>query len=368
MSDATTCKSTTRTIFFDESGFTGYNLLDPEQPIFSISSTDISDKHAKDILNESFPRYQGKEYHFTNIWTSHNRNGLKQFCNHLNKINNSLFSYAIDKRFAILNKIMEYLVEPKLTYDGYDFYSDGYCWKYSNFIHYGLTEKVSPKILDSLLDFYLKFSRDPTPDTLAIFQHQLHKMYLNIEQSKKALLTLIMTGAKEFEKYNTLTNFRKSNNLQTSVMIAIIAQWRMKYPEDFIVIHDTSSIFLRDREMWNAITGEKNPEIEIKTGASDLVKFPLRVISTKEIDSKKSYSVQFCDILAGLVTKHYNSKLPDDDKLFMNGLIDEGLGKIHCASMIPGYEFPDHIPPKKRQGPDTLDKISKIFSIHGIET
>ena len=52
---------TTRTIYFDKSGFTGYNLLDPAQPIFVVASAAIDEKRAAEILSEAFPGYQGPE-------------------------------------------------------------------------------------------------------------------------------------------------------------------------------------------------------------------------------------------------------------------------------------------------------------------
>ena len=64
----------TRALYFDESGFTGYNLLDPQQPIFAVASVDISDAQAAEILKSSFPSYQGVEFKFTNIL------GIKQSC------------------------------------------------------------------------------------------------------------------------------------------------------------------------------------------------------------------------------------------------------------------------------------------------
>jgi hypothetical protein len=77
---------TTKTLYFDESGFTGYNLLDPVQPIFIVASTDITDDRAADVLKDSLPRYQGEEYKFTNIWGSKNRDGLLRFGAHIPKL------------------------------------------------------------------------------------------------------------------------------------------------------------------------------------------------------------------------------------------------------------------------------------------
>ena len=55
-----------RTLYFDESGFTGDNLLDSTQPIFAIASTDLEPEVAEVILRETFPRYGGNEFKFSN--------------------------------------------------------------------------------------------------------------------------------------------------------------------------------------------------------------------------------------------------------------------------------------------------------------
>jgi hypothetical protein len=45
----------------------------------AIASTNISPDKAETILRESFRKYGGSEYKFTNIWRSNNRNGLLEF-------------------------------------------------------------------------------------------------------------------------------------------------------------------------------------------------------------------------------------------------------------------------------------------------
>lgn len=240
----------TRTIYFDESGFTGYNLLDPQQPVFSIASVDISEDRAEEILRASFPRYQGAEFHFTNIWRSGHKQGLKQFCNHLHEVADRSFCYATDKRFAVLTKIMDFLVEPAITDAGYDFYDDGFCWKYSNYVHYGLTQFAPPELLDCLLRFYQEFSRAPDQQSLALLQARLRMMAESTEDPIHIFLDQMAMGAEIFERYTDLSTFRNSNSLQTSTMIAVIGHWRQRYQDDFAVIHDASSSFLRDRQTW----------------------------------------------------------------------------------------------------------------------
>lgn len=42
------------TLYFDKSGYTGYNLLDPRQPVFVVASSDVGDEEALEILSAAF--------------------------------------------------------------------------------------------------------------------------------------------------------------------------------------------------------------------------------------------------------------------------------------------------------------------------
>jgi hypothetical protein len=352
---------TTRTIYFDESGFTGYNLLDPVQPIFSIASSDISEELAEEILRTSFPRYQGHEYHFTNIWRSNHKARLREFCWQLDQVAERSFCYVTNKRFALLAKMIDSLVEPVSTNSGYDFYDEGFCWRYTNLVYYGLTNFAPPEFLNELLNSYQEFSLAPSSGSLAVLQQRLSAMAETADERFKAFIVEMALGAQVFESYHDLQAFRSTNSLQTSTMIAVIGHWRQSYTEDFAVVHDASSSFLRDRATWETITGPDVNPVEITGGDGNGLEWPLRVISTESRDSRDSRVIQFCDVLAGLISKHFNPDLSVEDRQFMNELVTEGLGHITSNRNVPGTEFPVRIPPKRLSGPDAVDLMAEIM-------
>ena len=353
--------STAITLYFDESGYTGYNLLDRNQPVFSIASTSIRSERAAEILRSSFPRYQGQEYHFTNIWRSRNREGLRTFCSYLPELSEAAYCYAIIKRFAVLTKIVDFLVEPFMTSSGYDFYDEGFCWRYANYIYFGLTRVAPDGTLDSVLNAYQDFSRDPTAASLSILQRRLHTLAGDADSPAKEFLEQMALGADIFERFHALEEFRSSNNLHTTTMLAVVGHWRQNYTEDFSIVHDASSIFLRDRATWEAVTSEGVPHQNLRIGDGSSVEYPLRVIKTRSVDSRDCHSVQFCDILAGLTARHFDLDLPQEDRVFMDDLIDDGLGSISANRISPGFDFPLRIPPKQLVGPDVIDQMSAIL-------
>jgi hypothetical protein len=348
-------------LYFDEAGFTGYNLLDPAQPIFVIASSDVGEEEARDILAASFPRYQGNEYKFSNIWNSGNRNGLITFAKRFRPLANRAFTYIIFKKFAVLTKVVDFLIEPMMTNAGYDFYAEGFCWKYANYIHYGLTEFAPPELLDAIIAAYQEFSRNPNEDTLARLQWRLGVMAQSIGEPVQIFLDQMATGASLFRRYNNLATFRGSDELQVTTMIASIGHWRVRHAEDFDVIHDDSSNFLRHREMWERITNNNVPRQLHGMGDGTMVEFPLRVVSTRAVDSRTSYAIQFCDMLAGLASRHFNLQLADEDRDFMNDVVRAGLCELTFNGIRPATVFPDCIPPRRLQGPDIVDQMRDIM-------
>ena len=350
-----------RTLYFDESGFTGYNLLDPAQPIFAIASAEISEGHAEEILQASFPRYRGTEFKFSNIWSSNNRTGLLRFAGQLEGLADLAFIYMAHKRFAVLTKIVDFLIEPYITDAGFDFYADGFCWKYANYIHFGMTQFAEPTLLDTLLSHYQSFSRNPTTENLEALQARLRMMASSTEEPVQIFLEQMALGAELFERYHNLAEFHGSDELQTTTMVAIVSHWRQRYAEDFAVVHDASSNFLRSREMWGKITSPNVPRQLHRGGDGSYVEFPLRVISTTAMDSQASRSIQFCDVLAGVAARHFSPNTAGDDRAFIDEVIDAGLKHVTYNGIRPDVVFPDQIPPRRLEGPDVVDQMMGIM-------
>jgi hypothetical protein len=79
------------------------------------------------------------------------------------------------------------------------------------------------------------------------------------------------------------------------------------------------------------------------------------------MDSKDSPSIQVCDLLAGLATKHFSPRTEGDDRVFMDQVIEAGLKHITYNGIRPDVIFPDQIPPRRLDGPDVVDQMTDII-------
>ena len=348
-----------RTIYFDESGFTGSNLLDGEQPYFAVASTVMEPEDAADILRESFPHYQGQEFKFSNIWRSRrNRNRLPEFVRNIGSSPEHVFVWWVDKKFAVLCKIIDFLVEPIMTNAGYDFYGEGFSLKFSNYIHFGLTHVAKDELYTDILHAYQRFSRDPHKASLRILQKDVQDLLSKTGEPMRSLLEPVSIGADLFELHSDLDTFGSTGDIQVTCVMRSVVHWRESYSEDFRIVHDDSSNFFRRRHLWNRLVSQDVPDQLLPAADGTDIQFPLRVLSTTSTDSKKNDAVQLCDILAGLTVRCLEFRVRESCQL-LEAVIDAGFGAVPCGAIRPGTDFPD-FPPKRLVGPDAIDRVTEI--------
>lgn len=235
---------TSRSLYFYESGFTGYNLLDKRQPTFAIASTDLDSCLAKSILSDVFPGYQGDEFKFLKLWKSkRQRSRFPDFGRRMSAHSDRIFIWRVDKKFAVLTKLIDYLIEPAASEAGFDFYADGFSLNYTNYVHFGLTHFVPDALHFELLQAYQNFSRNPTHRNLYVLHLDLERLAAEVGEPMRQFIELMALGARHFTQYFSVESFGGSDELQLTSMVAIVGYWRSLYTEDFEITHDASSNF-----------------------------------------------------------------------------------------------------------------------------
>lgn len=352
----TTNRAPPKTLYFDESNFTGYNLLDADQPIFVTASTDIGDDEAEGILRASFPEFRGGEFKFSKAWKDKHKRSLLPFAKEMGVVNKRIYCYTIDKRYSVLTKAMDFLVEPIVTNAGFDWYKNGYCRRYVNWAHFGLTAFASPELYEAIVTAYQQFSRFPSEQTLNAMRFRFRVMANSLDEEFNMVLDQLATGAEMFHKFHDLSTFKGTDEMQVTTMIALVASWRQRYDDDFVVMHDKSANFFRRRELWEKIVGPDAPAKLHPLGDGTNVQFPLRVIRTEAVDSKLSYAIQLCDMIAGMTAKVCNPNNSPEDKEWLAKILEAGFGKITYNGIYFRPEFPDG-PPTPLDGPDVVDMM-----------
>lgn len=353
------------TIYIDESGYTGGDLYNPQQPYFTIASSLIGDDGAAEILRRCFPRYQGAEYKFVNIWKRDtHRNGLRTLAAEIPALADRLFFYVIDKRFSLIVKMFEYLVEPTFTAGGYDYYGNGYARRYMNTIHRDFLQFGSEDLYEETAKRWDAFARTPSRTTMDALREHLGRTASSSKHPISTIFAMLAEGARRFELANVdLAAFTDSSEIQLTAVLASVVHWRQRRPEDFDVVHDESSNFLRQRDVWDTILRDDCEPGPVEMGDGTRVEFPLRVRSTTAVRSHESAAVQLCDVIAGLGAKASLSFDGRENDPFMVELIALGAGELTFNGVKPHEDYADG-PMPRRTGPDMLDHMVGLLEPH----
>lgn len=353
------------TIYIDESGFTGDDLYNPDQRYFIIASSIVGDEEAHKVLRSSFPQYQGAEFKFTNIWKrGTHRSGLRAFAKEVPALADRVFLYSIDKRFSLLVKIFDYLVEPNAYQAGYDWYADGWGMRYMNLVHRDLVRYGSEALYDEIVRLWDSFARKPSDATLQPFEDHLARAFQTSRPPLSNLLDLPRRGLPWFRARNPrLEDFADSSEIQVTSVFSTVAWWRGQRPEDFHLVHDESSAFLKRQAMWNAMLREDIEPQRLSTANGNEVELPIRVRSTRGISSKLSPAIQLCDVLAGFAAKVAPGLYGGTLDPFVRELVMLGAGELVHGGVMPHELYPVG-GPKLRTGPDMVDQMVRVLEPH----
>jgi hypothetical protein len=132
-----------KSVFCDESGFTGENLWQSEQPYFVYSAVAISEEEAAEVVESTRRAFaiRARELHAAQILKR--ANGRKVLRSVLEKIA-PLSSVAIfNKRYALAGKMFEYLIEPAISRANSIFYNIGFHKFVANGLYLGLLAEPS---------------------------------------------------------------------------------------------------------------------------------------------------------------------------------------------------------------------------------
>ncbi|NEK18149.1 DUF3800 domain-containing protein [Rhizobium leguminosarum] len=349
------------TIFFDESGQTGAQLRDIQQPYFCIGSTDLSNEASQDILSACFPRQTVGEIKAQNLLRrATGRRQFVTFCEALAAHPERFCFVKIHKRFSVLSKMVDNLVEPYIRAAGYDFYKNDYGRRFANSAYFAFDQLLARDLSDRLLDQYNDFARAPDRRTLVPLQATLVEALEDAPRGTELFLDLMSQGAQHFEDLHDIEQFRGSNEIHVTAIIRCMAHWQAHSESPFKVVHDESIHFFENSRGWHAMT-DPQMRAQILTVGDKTLSLPISVVETVPAKSHESASLQLCDLLAGFLTRFASPNLDEEHRRFLQEAISAGLGTVSIFPVEAGYDFVSG-EPARADGPDIIDQIAMAMA------
>jgi hypothetical protein len=150
----------------DESGYTGFDLLNPDQRFQGAAAIAISDQGSARLISEHFPKLQAPELKCRALSrrpTNHPRllSLQRDLLTHYKCV-----TYVCDKRFLLLLMFVDYAVEPFYYEKGINFYEDGQNYAMASLLSVAGPTLFGQPAFDTLLASFQHAVKEKTPEAL----------------------------------------------------------------------------------------------------------------------------------------------------------------------------------------------------------
>lgn len=281
----------TRVVAFDEAGNTGEDLLNADQPVFSLASVGLPISTASALAVS-----QGSELHFRKARRSKSgRSAILHVLTDPALSRDTIRVVGLHKQFSVVAKMVDLLVEPLAARASYDLYSEGTHLALSNLLFGTLPVVLGKDPWTRVLKDFVAMCREPTKELRRSFIQTLEKTALNADERTAGHLKLLAAGT-------ALGEFGESGipdlDPAPPCLIALAHAWAAD-GAPFSILHDDRKELRRWEPYLAGYWQErKDPETFVLFNGRSIT-YPLPVKGLKMAASEADPRLQVADVVAG---------------------------------------------------------------------
>lgn len=289
------------TIYFDESGNTGSNLIDLDQPVFTLASCIFSKEKSEELLKliDSNSIY---EVHFKNL--RRRKSGQDAIIRLMSSKLLDVKCVRINiflKEFMITTKIVDILIEHMTHLMGEDLYINGRNIALSNMLYYCLPAFCDEELVQTMYESFVTMIRSQDQNNIDKFYNDVQKVKESSSDERfKENLDLILATKSCIDG---ALKYVDKHSLDPSIpaFFSHCAQWGKSYPKGFHIIHDDSHSIEKERLLFAHFMDWTQDDVEL---GYDRRKYnlPLKGKSLKFASSEDHLQIQVCDIIASSIS------------------------------------------------------------------
>lgn len=278
----------------DESGYTGFDLLNPDQRFQGAAAVAISNEDAKRLINEHFPKLQAPELKYR-VLSRRAANHPRLLALQRDVLTHyKCVTYVCDKRFLLVLMFVDYAVEPFYYERGMDFYADG-----QNYAMASLLAVVGPTLLGqpafgALLASFQHAVKEKTPKALDALVAAARET--KWRELPEALGPLAQYAAPEC--LSAIATAGVNTDAALVVLQSLISRIEAVADGPYRVEHDHSKNLLTYHKLLQQFI-EHDQTIAFRQSEIATIKFPLKLAEVTQVDSKTSPAVQLADVMIG---------------------------------------------------------------------
>ncbi|MBS0476333.1 MAG: DUF3800 domain-containing protein [Proteobacteria bacterium] len=339
----------------DESGYTGFDLLNADQRYQGATAIAIEDDDAHRLIREHFPTLQAAELKYRAL--------ARRPANHprLLALQRDLLThykcvtYVCDKRYLLLLMFLDYAVEPFYYECGEDFYADGQNYALASLLYTAGPTLFGKSAFDSLLASFQRAVKEKSPQALSDLVQAARNA--NWQALPEALGPLAQYASPEC--LEAIATPGVSTDAALVVLQSLISRMEVMADSAYRVEHDQSKNLLTYHDLLQRYI-DHDEAITLRQTEITSITFPLKLQSVTQVDSKISPAVQLADVMIGAAIEAANTLTGQrigglDSLAVMTLYADHQL--IH---MLPSIDFDQQ--KRFRQGTQASEVIDYFAS------
>lgn len=314
----------------DESGYTGFDLLNADQRFQGAAAIAISDQDAARLINEHFPKLQAPELKYRTL--------SRRAANHprLLALQRDLLThykcvtYVCDKRFLLTLIFVDYAVEPFYYERGLNFYEDGQNYAMASLLSVAGPTLLGPPAFDALLASFQHAVKEKTPEAL-------NALVSAARETKWRALPEALGPLAQYAAPECLAAIATpgvNTDAALVVLQSLISRMEAIADGPYRIEHDQSKNLLTYHDLLQRFI-DHDQEIQFRQSEIATINLPLKLAEVAQVDSKSTPAVQLADVMIGAAIEAGNN---------LAGLRSGGPDPESVLSLYDNHQFIHMIP------------------------
>ena len=314
----------------DESGYTGFDLLNADQRFQGAAAIGISDEDAERLIKQHFPKLLAPELKYRAL--SRRQSNHPRLLGLMQDLLNDFkcVAYVCDKRFMLTLMFVDYAVEPYYYERGFDLYANGQNYAMASMLHMaGPTLLGKPQFM-KLMETFQRAMKEKTGP--ALHELVLAARATNWQQIPEVIGPLAQYAAREC--LSSISTPELNTDIAMVVLTSLITRMEAMTDGPYRVQHDQSKNLATYHELLQRFIQHED-EVQFRATEITTLSFPLKLTRVEQVDSKISPAVQLADVMIGAAIEAANN---------LAGLRTGGLDPVQLLALFADDQFIHMIP------------------------
>lgn len=303
MMTATSCEDhgVNSTIYADETGNSGENLLDPEQPVFVLALNDFSASEATHLLSHVASQRSG-EVKFSSLKKT--PSGLARLENFLSDpllLKDRVIANWALKPYMVVTKLVDLVFETLYYNDGVDLYENAANLGLANMLFYSMPPFCGEEQTDQFLNSFVRVIWKRTESDVADYFQKAEQLIQSCNDRKFRQKLLPLGNRERFSEWFDQASTNALDPAIPSVALHM-AQWSKRKQNRFDVVHDESKPVAAWKDYFALMMAADDQQPEVIGYDDRQFLFPFRAKTLTQGKSTEHPQLQVADICAGALS------------------------------------------------------------------